>query len=243
MSVKLAPERNVSSIDVRSASYASRTRSASCAFRTPSSSFFAFSCALDPLDLEVEVGELADQRLVGGLDDVDVVDQVRDAALGGGEVVGDPHQLVARLRDRAREVRLRAVELGDQLLLVGDLPLERALLRLRVGQLVGLDRCRGVRGGRGEQPHEQGDREDREEEVGSAAWTRPRKLLGCRLAGQRAGVLISCERCRVWRYGGVRSARTSSRPPDLAPPQRHSRDDRFPASGQCTSAGNLLSRA
>ena len=33
---------------------------------------------------------------------------------------------------------------------------------------------------------------------------------------------------------------TDSRPLELAPPQRHSRDDRFPASGQCTSVGNGL---
>ena len=67
-----------------------------------------------------------------------------------------PIELVARLRDRAREVRLRAVELGDQLLLVGDLPLERALLRLRVGQLVGLDRCRGVAAGAANSPTRRG---------------------------------------------------------------------------------------
>ena len=50
-----------------------------------------------------------------------------------------PMQLVLRLGDRAGEVRLRVVELGDQRLLVGDLPLERALLRLGLRELVGLD--------------------------------------------------------------------------------------------------------
>ena len=175
---------------------------------------------LDPLDLEVEVGELADQRLVRGLDLVDVVDEVRDAALGRREVVGDPR------RARRFVCAIAPARFACELLSWAISCFWSAILRWSARccacasdssspwTAVGASRrarrtarrgggSRGWRGGGG---------------IGGLYATA--ETLGCRLAGQRAGVLISCERCRVWRYGEVRSARTNSRPPDLAPPQR-----------------------
>ena len=92
--------------------------------------------------------------------------------------------------------------------------------------------------GRGEHADEEGDRQEGDEEAGPAVSARPRETLGCRVAGQRAGVLISCER-----FVSGAAARGNGRGTDHARRiwhrlRGHSRDDRFPASGQCTSVGN-----
>ena len=78
-------------------------------------------------------------------------------------------------------------------------------------ELVAADRARAC-GGRGEHADEEGDRQEGDEEAGPAVSARPRKLLGCRVAGQRAGVLISCERFVSGRCGQGYGARNRYTP-------------------------------
>ena len=89
MSVNEAPERNVSSIDVRSASYASRIRFASSALRVPELRLLRRLLGLDVAQLVVEVAELVDELLVLGLDLVDRRRQPGDLLAGRDQVVGD----------------------------------------------------------------------------------------------------------------------------------------------------------
>ena len=112
---------------------------------------------LDDHELRVEALDLRDERVVVGLDHVDLGLHVRDLHADLGEVGVDPAQLRGRALDLRGQGALERVEVRDPLLLGRDFLLQLRLARLRVGQLVASDARR--RRGRTEQPHDQREEE------------------------------------------------------------------------------------
>ena len=151
-------DRNDSSIDVRSVSYALRMRSARRALRSVSSVCLSRSWRLQAGLLDVEHRELEDQVVVGVLDDLDPAAHPGDLRLDRRQVGVDAGQLVPRRGDLGREPRLQRVELGDRGLLVRDLLLHRGGPGARVGQLVAAGGRR--RGRRAEQPEDEREEQD-----------------------------------------------------------------------------------
>jgi hypothetical protein len=120
----------------------------------------------DPVELDVELLELADLGVVGALDDVDLGRHRVDRRLDRGQVGVDAGQLALGRVDLGAEVGLEGVDLVDLRLLGGKLLGERGLAGAGVAELIRADRRRW--------PTDQPDKErDQDEERESRQAAQP----------------------------------------------------------------------